>query len=121
MYTLDIIKVMEIIRMYVEVAITVLSIVGMGLYYSEDVERTFNKLYEKIFLSFGQVESLAPVYEETKANNLNNGIQRLIHITLGINSIKMVYVFWSTTLVIPLSIMNLTIFFILNYIIHTQQ
>lgn len=93
--------------MYVEVAITVLSIVGMGLYYSEDVERAFNKLYEKIFLSFGQVESLAPANEETKANNLNNGIQRLIHITLGINSIKMVYVFWSTTLVIPLSIMML--------------
>ena len=93
--------------MYVEVVITILSIVGMALYYSGDIEGVYKRIYEKLVLTFGQVENLSHINEETKANNLNQGIQRLIHITLGINSIKMVYAFWSITLVIPISIMIL--------------
>lgn len=88
--------------MYVEIGITAISIVGMILYYSKELDWFLNRMKEKAILHFGQIDSVPQDMSEVEVDNLNQGIRRLIHITLGIDSAILVYIFWILTIAVPL-------------------
>lgn len=90
--------------MYVEVSITIVSIVGMVLYYSWEINSAIERIREKLVLNVGHVEIVPPGETDISQDGLNQKIRRLMHATIGIDPKKLVYVFWLITLSLPLSV-----------------
>lgn len=99
-YILDTIKVKGITKMYVEIAITILAVVGVILYYWHELKHLYDKARLKRMAKVigGPSADIQDLY--CVPEGINQAIARIIKITLGIDSKRTVFIFWAITFVI---------------------
>ena len=96
--------------MFFEVMLTLLTLVGIFLYYNHEINQLYvslkNKVYSK-FLVWGDKESInrdVSFYEGSYYSHegINSNIRRLVLVSIGLDSLKCVYAFWVISIFIPI-------------------
>lgn len=87
--------------MYVEIALTVAALTGMLLMYMEETKLFFLVLKGKLMLRLANVKK--PVQEDFyyMPKGIKQILERIITVTLGIESKGIIYVFWIVTIGLP--------------------
>ncbi len=95
-----------LIKMYIEAILMILLVLGIVVLYQPELLIMYSKVRNKMCLSFNGLktkETEAIIDEEIfKAPSLKEALKRVLNITFGIGSNKMVLLFWCLSTVLPL-------------------
>ncbi|MDD6880928.1 MAG: hypothetical protein PUE18_05070 [Firmicutes bacterium] len=91
--------------MYIELFLTIICLLGLILFYREEMKSICLNVKNKIIcwlIGFKSVEDTDYIEaSEAMTGSINDGIRRLLAITLGIGTKKGVFLFWTVTLLPP--------------------